>query len=45
MRSRPEVARYFLDWRAIAVVARGRLWNYGAPASDQEVLGLTRSAI
>jgi GT2 family glycosyltransferase/MoaA/NifB/PqqE/SkfB family radical SAM enzyme len=37
-RARPEVARYFVGWRALACVARGRLWNHVAPVTDEEVL-------
>ncbi len=43
-RARPEVARYFVGWHALGRVARGRLWNHVAPASDQEVLAIAPSA-
>ena len=43
-RARPEVAGYFVGWPALGCVARGRLWNHVAPASDEEVLAITPSA-
>jgi radical SAM protein with 4Fe4S-binding SPASM domain len=43
-RARPEVGEGLLDWRALGVVARGRLWNHAAPVSDEEVLAVMQSA-
>jgi GT2 family glycosyltransferase len=43
-RASPEVADHFFHWRTLGVVARGRLWNYVAPASDEEALAVTPTA-
>jgi radical SAM protein with 4Fe4S-binding SPASM domain len=31
---------YFLRWRTIVRIVQGRLWNYRAPYSDRQVMGL-----
>jgi GT2 family glycosyltransferase len=33
-----EVAEFFVDWRTVAAVVRGRLWNHFAPVADSELL-------